>query len=123
MSLRMAHLPRLAGPWLVVTVVALLYLGLTLAAHDMDPLSLAQIGTRFSQGDPAGSEGYDGQFAYFIAVDPLGAAPLIDVPAYRYQRIVYPLLARLLALGRREWIPWMLPLVNLIALAAGTRLS
>jgi len=46
--------------------------------------------------------------------------PHLDVPAYRYQRILYPLLARLLAAGRAEAVPWALLLVNLAALGAGT---
>ena len=115
--------PPLLGPWLIVAVVALAYLGGILASHAWDPLSLANIGTRFFKGDAGGSEGYDGQFNYFIAVDPLGAAPQIDAPAYRYQRILYPLLARALALGRPRIIPWTLPLINLLALLAGVRLT
>jgi hypothetical protein len=79
-------------------------------------------GSRFAEGLPTGTEGYDGQFVYYIARAPLDAASLIDVPPYRYQRILYPLLARLLALGHTALIPWTLPLINLMALAAGTAL-
>jgi hypothetical protein len=85
-----------------------------------DPLAFALLGTRFSEGDPQGSEGYDGQFAYQIALRPLSAAPYLDVPAYRYQRILYPTLARLLALGRPELIPWALIVVNVAAIGFGT---
>lgn len=71
-----------------------------------------------------GPSGYDGQFSYFIARDPVNAAPLIkamgDVPAYRYQRILHPLLARLLALGQDALIPWAMVAINLVALAIGT---
>src|SRR6185503_13323493 len=38
----------------------------------------------------------------------------------RYTRILYPLLARLAALGNREWVPLALVLVNWLAITAGT---
>jgi hypothetical protein len=83
-------------------------------------MAFVLLGTRFSEGDPQGTEGYDGQFAYQIAVEPLDASLRIDVPAYRYQRILYPVLARLLALGQPELIPWTLILVNIAAIGLGT---
>ncbi len=107
-------------PTLVTLAVCLIYVVGVLLNNNGDPLALALLGTRFSQGDPQGSEGYDGQFAYQIAVDPLNAAPRIDVPAYRYQRILYPMLARWLALGQPQLIPWTLIVVNLIAIGVGT---
>lgn len=110
-------------PWWVVSFIALGYLALVVTANDGDPLVLATLGTRFSEGNPAGNEGYDGQFAYYIAVDPLGGWQRCDVPAYRYQRILYPLLARALALGQESAIPYALPLINLFALGAGTWLA
>jgi hypothetical protein len=64
--------------------------------------------------------GYDGQFCYFIALDPVHAHFYMDWPAYRYTRILYPMLARLLALGQPILIPYTLVLINLIAIAAGT---
>jgi hypothetical protein len=64
--------------------------------------------------------GFDGQFFYYIAMDPLRALPYIDLPGYRYQRIAYPLLARLLVLGRPELIPDGLLAFNLLAVVAGT---
>ena len=87
-----------------------------------DPLSLARLGTRYSQGDPNGTEGYDGQFIYYIArnPDPVEVLPYLDVPAYRYQRILLPLLARYLSLGKVEVIPWMLAGLGIFAQAAGT---
>jgi hypothetical protein len=63
--------------------------------------------------------GYDGQFSYQIAVSPLGSVPKLDVPAYRLQRILYPVLARFAAFGRPNIIPWTLLAVNLAALAGG----
>ena len=70
-----------------------------------------------------GTWGYDGQFAYQIARDPLGASRFLDVPAYRYQRILYPLVAWALALGQGALVPWALIAVNWLALVAGTWLT
>jgi hypothetical protein len=97
-----------SGPALVVLLVALLLVASAIWKEGGDPLALARIGTRFSQGEPGGSEGYDGQFVYYIARDPSPqrVASYLDVPAYRYQRILLPVLARLLAAGNPAGIPW-----------------
>jgi len=107
-------------PTLIVIVFALLYVVGVLRQANGDPMTFVLLGTRFSEADPLGTEGYDGQFAYQIAVNPSGAASYIDVPAYRYQRILYPLLARLLALGQPTLIPWTLIIINVLAIGAGT---
>jgi hypothetical protein len=109
-------------PILVVVFVSLVYLAFRLEKYDWDPVALAEIGTRYSEGDPDGSEGYDGQFAYYIARDlnPETVEKFLDVPAYRYQRILYPLLARVFSLTRIDWIPWTLILINLISIAFAT---
>jgi hypothetical protein len=109
-------------PWHIVTISFLFYALLTIAQNNGDPLALVTIGTRFSEGNPQGTEGYDGQFAYYIARDPSTAAQYIDVPAYRFQRILLPALGRLLALGQEPLLPWALLIVNLVALGVGTAL-
>jgi hypothetical protein len=111
---------RLLQPWLVVLLVGLCYVGVVLVRFEGDPLAFALVGTRYGEGDPQGTQGYDGQFAYFIARDPLGGWRHCDVPSYRYQRILYPLLAWALALGRPAAVGWTLIAVNLAALVAGT---
>lgn len=67
---------------------------------------------------------FDGQFYYFIALDPPNARYYLDTgvvaAGYRYGRIVYPLLARALALGQPNVIPYTLLLVNWLAVAGGT---
>jgi hypothetical protein len=75
-----------------------------------------------SQGPvPASSyTGFDGQFYYFMAVDPRGAAPYIDHPSYRYQRIGYSLAARAVVLGRDDLVPQGMLAVNLLAIFGGT---
>jgi len=54
-----------------------------------------------------GSAGYDGQFYHYVAHDPFrrnGIAEYVDVPGVRYQRILVPLCAWLLAGGSDERI-------------------
>lgn len=105
------------SPAAVTLVVVLIYLSAVLFRAQGDPMEFAQLGTRFSAGDTAGSEGYDGQFVYYIARDPTPAtvAEHLDVPAYRYQRILLPLLARGAAFGDLDLLPWLIPVINLVA--------
>jgi hypothetical protein len=68
-----------------------------------------------------GEFGYDGQFFYYMALDPGGSPAYLDKPAsYRYSRALYPLAARAGALGRSSLVPWTLLLLNLLALVCGT---
>jgi hypothetical protein len=64
--------------------------------------------------------GYDGQFNYFLAVDPANSHYYTDSASYRNTRILYPALARLLALGDKETIPITLVYINLAAIVLGT---
>jgi hypothetical protein len=108
-------------PWIVGMAVALLFTGWRLSMVNWNAAGLAQIGTRFSEGASAGSEGYDGQFAYYMALipDPQTVDVYLDVPAYRYQRILLPALARLLVLGQEGLVGWSLLIVNLAGYALG----
>lgn len=111
---------RCLRPWVIVLALALAYVGLTLIRYDGDPLMFALLGTQYSQSNPEGTQGYDGQFAYYIARDPLDGWRHCDEPAYRYQRILYPLLAWAMAFGHPSLIPWTLIAINLAALVGGT---
>jgi hypothetical protein len=64
--------------------------------------------------------GYDGQYFYYMALDPRNAHFYMDFPSYRYTRILYPMAARLLALGQPALIPSTLLLLNWLAIGAGT---
>lgn len=103
-------------------LVAALYVASRLAAARWDPVGIFELGSLYDTGQAEGSEGYDGQFTYYLAVDPDPATvgPRLDVPAYRYQRILLPLLGRLLGLGNPTLIPWSLIAVNLAAHWLGT---
>lgn len=96
-------------PTLVVLLVCLLIVGSTLWQNSNDPMAFVD---------------YDGYFPYHIArlgFDIEETAPFMDRTAYRYQRILYPLTVRFLALGEAELVPWSLILVNIMAICAGTR--
>jgi hypothetical protein len=103
-------------------LVAAAYVVWRLANLGWDPIELFEIGTRFSEGIEDGSPGYDGQFSFYIAsdLDPEAVKAKLDVPAYRYQRILYPVVARTLALGIDTWLPWTLVMVGLLAHWGGT---
>jgi hypothetical protein len=66
--------------------------------------------------------GYDGQFFYRLAINPLNLAHTaygitVDRP-YRYMRIGYPALTWLLSLGQHSLVPIMLVVVNVAAIGA-----
>lgn len=110
----------LYGPTLVVLVLTAAFVLVVLASNQWDPMVFVRLGTRYGIGDPNGTIGYDGQFAYQIARNPLGAAQYLDIPPYRYQRILYPVAAWALALGRTSFVPWTLITLNVLALTIGT---
>jgi hypothetical protein len=105
---------------MVVLLLAVLYCLATLTAKNWDPMSFVLIGRQYDPVKGTERLGYDGQFAYQIAVDPSGASDKLDISAYRYQRILYPLTARLLGLGNPSLIPWMMILINIISVTLGT---
>lgn len=113
---------RKLWPAALTLVIAVAYVGYRLVSVGGDPADLAQPGERFQRGIAQGSEGYDGQFSLYMALnlDPDQVAEQLDVPAYRYQRVLLPLLARLLGFGQASAIPWTLVLVNLMAHVLGT---
>ncbi|NJL95825.1 MAG: hypothetical protein HC915_19885, partial [Anaerolineae bacterium] len=124
-------------PWMLVALTLLVYLAAIYAGRDVGAEAFVTPGSCYEQctgrrscevppGTPRAQyieiEGYDGQFAYYIARAPLEAAPCLDAPAYRYQRILLPALGGLLALGDPVRLPWALVLVNSVALVGATAL-
>ena len=64
-----------------------------------------------------GSAGFDGQFYYRLALNPLTNKPTefgitLDEPPLRHQRILYPLLASALSFGNPRLLPAVLILLN-----------
>lgn len=124
----MFHYTRLR-PWSVVLLLSVIYLGVIFTANDADPEVFVTPGECFSRCAGADgtacapdTEGYDGQFAYYIARNPAGSPPCLDVPAYRMQRILLPALGRVLSVGQDAAIPWAFVAINLVALVGGTAL-
>jgi len=113
---------RAFWPATISTLAAAAYVVWRLASLGWAPIELFELGTRFSQGIEGGSPGYDGQFSYYIASnpDPKEVGPKLDVPAYRYQRILFPLSARLMSMGVEAWLPWTLVIAGLLAHWGGT---
>jgi hypothetical protein len=119
---------------LLPVAVALAYFALTLpilGRNHFDRSVFIQAGDKFADAAALpspiivrpNSTGYDGQFYYRLALSPLGLQPVssgirFDSPAFRMQRIVYPLLAGAVAFGRADWVPSALFLVNLVGLGA-----
>jgi hypothetical protein len=68
----------------------------------------------------AGANGYDGEFYYFIALDPVHAHDYLINPAFTYSRIAYPMVARSLALGSADAIPYTLLIINILAISIAT---
>jgi hypothetical protein len=112
----------LINPAVIVFVIATLVVLLVVFTSGGDPLVLVRLGTEYSSGLENGTQGYDGQFVYYIALNPLPdeVASKLDVPAYRYQRILMPLLARALSFGNKLLLPWVLPILGILSLAGGT---
>lgn len=143
------HLPKptrnapLPPAFLPVSITALVYLILLvfiLNAFGFDLTRFVMAGDKYvdaAQADPGlyiekNATGYDGQFYYRLAIQPFSSAEraagvAFDAPHYRSQRIVYPLLAHLLALGQPAWVPPALLVINLLALCGiaflGSRLA
>jgi hypothetical protein len=115
-------LPGAAGLVLACLVVALHML---LLGYDLSVFVRAAPPFSASEGLPPSlrllqpDQSYDGQYYYRLALDPgltRDVSITLDKPAYRQQRLLYPLLARVLALGLDDWVPASLLLVNVLGL-------
>lgn len=107
------------SPTFVVFIISLIFLMANLSAQQWDPLSFVLIGGKFDPSVYNQSYGYDGQFYYQIAKDPINGWRFVDVPAYRYQRILYPILARIFSFGNEFILPWMMILINWSSIILG----
>ena len=119
--------------WLIASVLAEFY-AFWIAARLMvgDVLSFVHIGQKFLGASDSSPEissidrwqsavGYDGQFYYFLAVDPLRAHEYIgEFAGYVYSRPLYPALSSLLGLGRADAVAYSMLAINLVAVMATT---
>ena len=101
-------------PTLVVAIVCLFYVTAVLHKNNYDPLQFVIYDGHYSL-----------QIGYRLFREEAQIPPAYpypdDIPsAYRWQRILYPLTARLFALNHPELLPWTLILLNLVAIILGT---
>jgi hypothetical protein len=63
--------------------------------------------------------GYDGQYSYALARNPwrVHESAFVAPPAYRHLRLLYPALCWLLSGGHPVVLLWVMPVVNLLAIA------
>ncbi len=101
-----------------------------LSRHEFNAGALVVAGDQYT--DPARaprglpverhSAGYDGQFYYRLALNPFTHrwseyGIRLDVPTYRQQRILMPLLAWIFSLGNPSAIPWLFLIINIAGVA------
>lgn len=120
--------PRVFG-FSMMMVYTMLLLPILARAH-FDPSVFIVAGDRFSDSlalvtpirvQPH-TAGFDGQFYYRFALAPLDFRQTafgitVDSPAYRMQRILYPVIAWLLAFGNKNFVSVTVVLVNLLGIA------
>lgn len=117
---------------LVVGLFYTLVIGLRIRHYNDNISSLIDAGQKVVAHEPGvlgrhvvvfrDSTGYDGLAYYVVADDPFLRHPQIR-DAFRYQRIVYPLLIWAASLGRRSWRPAAMAGVNVIAVLAITLIA
>lgn len=91
-----------------------------------DVLTFVNIGERFARGVPDGTTGGEGQFPYYIATEGFSdsaVAKMDPPPAYRYQRIVFPVLVAVFSLGQAALVPYLMLVVNILATSVFTALT
>lgn len=121
---------------LVALTIASLWAAESLSEADWDPTLFAAFGeeatpTREYAEELLGpvilrpKQGHDGKFFFVQANDPLLLEPeanaqVLDLPLYRSQRMLYPLLAGGAGLFRPDGVVWGMLVVNLLAIGAGS---
>lgn len=124
-----------AAPVLVVLAVLSILVTAGLQIYHGNPTGFTLFGSRFVQDThpPPGALhnspiGYDGQFYWIEARDPLllFRSTFADMRGpgggYHFQRPAYPALAYLLAAGQESALPWTMLLVNVLAILGVTAL-
>lgn len=120
------------NPWYVVVfaiVAYLCFLYTLVGKHNFDLTRLITAGINFVNKNELPhpiavlpfSDGYDGQFYYRLSLDPFTSSQAdfgirLDNPAYRQQRILYPLIVYVLSAGNASVVPFLLVLVNTVGI-------
>lgn len=127
---RFARAPLLLGALAAALTLAAQWLTVAVN-HDGDWSALFVEGADYPAAEALAWErhqriegtGYDGQIYHLIAHDPFlrrGLDRHVDAPRLRYRRILVPLMAYVLALGRDPWIDAAYRVVILAFVFAGT---
>jgi hypothetical protein len=122
---------RITSPWAVGAIVAAFYLLLMGPGLIQNPYQFINIGRHFHAKAHSSAAinhartiddktGYDGQFYYFLAVDPTHGRDYMDSPGFVYSRIGYPMTVRALSGGNPTLVPYVMALVNILAAVGGT---
>jgi hypothetical protein len=103
-------------PAFIVAILYIILLFFVILTRGYNALDFVHLGTVWAKHDPGGYWGYDGQFYYQLAHDPIRAYQYMDNAPYRYQRIFYPLVVAAFSLGLAPLIPYAMLLVNGVAI-------
>ncbi|HEX4715199.1 MAG TPA: hypothetical protein VH164_09760 [Ktedonobacteraceae bacterium] len=112
----------LMRPALCAGLVYVLLISLFVAARHYSALDFIHLGTVWGAHNKSGTWGYDGQFYYQIARNPLGAAQYMDNAPYRYEHLLYSLLAWMLSFGNASLVPYTLLLINLFSIVGSVEI-
>ncbi len=122
----------LAGPVAVTAAVLLALVGARLVQYDGNPTGFVQFGRAAApvvqppnDARISSEIGYDGQFFYVQATDPLlrgraQRALRLTNGEFRAQRMLYPAAAYVVAGGREDAIPWSLLILNVLTVLGAT---
>ena len=123
---------RITSPWAVAAIVAAFYALLVTPGLVSNPYQFVNIGRQFLHKSTSSATidqharainhkiGYDGQFYYFLAADPVHGKDYMDNAGVIYSRIGYPATVRALSGGNVVLIPYVMLLVNVLAAVGGT---
>lgn len=116
-------------PAVLTAIIYGAFLQARLSVHGFEPSYFVVAGADqydATSADPSlrairDGSGYDGQFYYRLAIAPFSKKFVdhgirFDVPVYRQQRILYPLLAWIFSFGNPAWVPLTLILLNYVGL-------
>lgn len=106
----------LIRPSVLVGLVYTLLLAFFMVARHYHAMQFVHLGTVWGAHNKSGTWGYDGQFYYQIARNPLAAGHFMDNAPYRYQHLLYGLLAWVLSFGQAALVPYALLFINLASI-------
>lgn len=116
------NLTTVLRPSVVVAIIYIALIALVAITNHYSAIDFVHLGTVWADHDPSGTWGYDGQFYYQMARNPLQAYQYMDNAPFREQHIFYPLVVGALSLGQTALIPYMLLFVNVLSIVLSVEL-